>query len=112
MNLEGAAPRFVKEIQSQKVMDGEKVTFTAKVIGNPMPEDVTWYHDERIIANNPDFHVEYNKKTGEASLVIRELFPQDAGLYECLATNVYGEAVTEGNLLVEGKINLTIKIVS
>lgn len=112
LNLEGAAPRFVKEIQSQKVMDGGKVKFNAKVIGNPMPEEVTWYHDDKIIANNPDFHVEYDKKTGEASLFIGELFPQDAGLYECLATNVYGQAVTDANLIVEGKISLTIKTMS
>lgn len=112
LNLEGAAPIFVREIQSQKVMDGGKVKFNVKVIGNPMPEEVTWYHDERIIANNPDFHVEYDKKTGESTLLIGELFPQDGGLYECLATNVYGQAVTQGNLIVEGKINLTIKTMS
>jgi hypothetical protein len=78
MMLEGAPPKFLWNLQSQKVMDGEKVKFFTQVTGNPKP-DVTWYHNGKVIIDNPDFHSVYNKPTGDCTLYIIEVFPKDTG---------------------------------
>jgi hypothetical protein len=101
MMLEGAPPKFLWNLQSQKVMDGEKVKFFTQVTGTPKP-DVTWYHNGKVIIDNPDFHTVYNKPTGDCTLYIIEVFPQDTGTYECVAVNPYGKAVTKAQLVVEG----------
>ena len=103
--MEGAAPVFVWELQSQKVMDGDETRFVGKVRGIPMP-DVTWYHDAKVVYDNPDFRTSYNKETGEVVLFIVEVFPQDTGLYECVAVNQYGRATTRAQLNVEGTLLL------
>jgi len=100
--VEGAPPVFVWELQSQKAMDGDETRFVGKVRGIPMPE-VTWYHDGKVVYDNPDFRTSYNKETGEVVLFIVELFPQDTGVYECVAVNRYGRATTGARLDVEGK---------
>lgn len=105
MMLEGAPPRFLWNIQSQKVMDGEKVKFFTQVTGNPKP-DVTWYHNGKVIIDNPDFHSVYNRPTGDCTLYIIEVFPQDTGTYECVAVNPYGRAETKAQLVVEGNLCL------
>jgi len=99
--LEGSPPVFIWELQSQKVMDGDETRFVAKVRGNPMP-DITWYHDGKVVYDNPDFRTSYNKETGEVVLFIVEVFPQDTGRYECTAVNKYGQTTTSAQLNVEG----------
>jgi len=100
VQLEGSPPMFVWDLQPQKVMDGDEVRFICKVRGNPMPE-VTWYHNGKIVYDNPDFRSSYTKETGEVTLFIVEVFPQDTGTYECIAVNKYGQAVTRAQLVVE-----------
>lgn len=105
--LEGAPPMFTKQLAPKKVMDGEEVKFHCMVSGNPMPE-VTWYKDDRVVEDNPDFRTLYNKKTGECLLLILEVFPQDTAEYRCVAVNNYGTATTRGRLDVECKSTLPI----
>lgn len=99
--VEGSPPVFMWELQSQKVMDGDETRFVGKVCGNPMPE-VTWYHDGKVVYDNPDFRTSCNKETGEVMLFIVEVFPQDTGVYECVAINRYGRATTQAQLTVGG----------
>ena len=102
LQVEGSPPVFVWELQSQKVMDGDEVRFICKVKGNPMP-DITWFHNGKIVYDNPDFRTSYHKETGEVMLFIVEVFPQDTGAYECVAVNKYGSAATRAQLVVEGE---------
>ena len=82
-------------------MDGEQVKFACIVHGSPMPE-IVWYHDEKVVMDNPDFQMSYNKETGHVMLLIVEVFPQDTGVYNCVASNKYGRAVNSAQLFVEG----------
>jgi len=100
---DGCPPYFVTAVEPVKVMDGEKARFCALVAGSPKPE-VSWLHDGRPVKENPDFHLTYNKQTGSVGLEILEVFPQDAGFYECIANNVYGMASVCARLTVEGKL--------
>ncbi|ESO04844.1 hypothetical protein HELRODRAFT_78542 [Helobdella robusta] len=97
----GTPPIFLWQLQSQKVMDGDEVRFTCKVKANPMP-DVTWYHNGKLVLDNPDFRTSYNRDTGDVILFIIEVFPQDTGIYECVAVNKFGSATTRAQLIVEG----------
>ena len=65
-----------------------------------MPE-ISWYHDDKIITENQDFNLTYNVESGACTLLIAEVFPQDAGEYKCIAVNPHGEAVTRAMLEVE-----------
>ena len=100
MHLSGNPPRFIIELESRKVMDGEEVKFKARVRGTPTP-DVAWYHNGKKIVDNPDFRTSYNRDSGECELLILEVFPQDTGTYECIAINKYGRATTKAHLVVE-----------
>ena len=100
---DGCPPYFVTAVEPVKVMDGEKARFCALVAGSPKPE-VSWLHDGRPVTENPDFHLTYNKQTGSVGLEILEVFPQDAGLYECIANNMYGTASVCARLTVEGQL--------
>ena len=97
----GTPPIFLWQLQSQKVMDGDEVRFTCKVKASPMPQ-VQWYHNGKIVQDNPDFRMSYNRESGEIVLFIVEVFPQDTGVYECAANNKFGSATTRAQLVVEG----------
>ena len=102
MSLEGGTPKFTFELLPKKVMDGEEVKLDGRVIGNPTPE-IVWYHNGKAILDNPDFRMTYHPRTGEVELHIMEVFPQDTGTYECVASNKYGQAVTKTTVIVEGE---------
>jgi hypothetical protein len=99
-----AAPIFIEKLQPlTQAMDGAKVTLACRVVGLPMPEAVSWLRDGRPIrVDNPDYGRAYDPTTGRALLSINEVFPEDTGLFECVAENPYGKANTQAELLVEG----------
>lgn len=98
---DGIPPYFVIALEPVKVMDGETARFCALVAGSPKPE-ISWIHDGKLVKENPDFHLIYNKQTGSVGLEIQEVFPQDGGHYECVASNIYGTASVAAQLSVEG----------
>lgn len=83
-------------------MDGEKVRFTTVVVGSPVL-NVQWLHNSKPVQQNPDFLVEFNPQTGVTSLEITDVFPQDTGMYECVASNEFGRASVSTHLTVEGR---------
>ena len=111
MELGGAPPKFVWDLQSLKVMDGEEAKMLCKVQGNPIP-DITWYHNGTVVVENPDFRTYYTRDTGECLLHILEVFPQDTGAYECHAVNKYGQAVSKASILVEGEFLINLLFMS
>lgn len=99
---DGSPPFFMSPMESLKVMDGEGVLFTTVVVGTPAP-DVKWLHNGKGVQQNPDFHVTFDGKSGIASLEISDVFPQDTGLYECIAVNEFGMATVSAHLTVDRK---------
>ena len=98
----GKAPEFTWSLMSLKVMDGEEVKFHCDITGQPMPE-ISWFHDDKEISENQDFKITYSKDTGACTLLIVEVFPQDAGEYRCEATNPFGTAISRAYLEIECK---------
>uniref|UniRef100_W5N2G2 Ig-like domain-containing protein n=1 Tax=Lepisosteus oculatus TaxID=7918 RepID=W5N2G2_LEPOC len=91
----GVAPSFVKEKQDVSTVKGQLVVLECRVRGTP-PLQVLWYREEEQIVDSADFRI-LKKKASSVSvpeevctLVITEAFPEDSGMFKCVAGNQYG----------------------
>ncbi|XP_075253986.1 muscle M-line assembly protein unc-89-like isoform X3 [Convolutriloba macropyga] len=89
ISVVGEPPKFVKKPADKEVAEGKSVEFTCKVTGNPLPE-VKWVNKEgEELTQNDDFKLSY--KNGVATLLIKEVIPDDDGKFLCKAVNRVGE---------------------
>merc|ERR1719232_2268180 len=84
-NENACAPKITEKVKSQKAPDGAQVEFVCKVEGYPRPQ-ITWFRQTAIIKPSPDFQIYYDDNN-MATLVIKEVFPEDAGTFTCVAKN-------------------------
>ena len=63
---------------------------------------VKWYHNGNPVREQKGMTMSLSPR-GEAVIHFQEIFPEDAGMYECKAVNPAGQAITSANLLVESK---------
>ena len=54
-----------------------------------------------MIWTNPAFQIFYYDTDNKATLVIKEVFPEDAGTFTCVAKNCVGYASSSAELMVE-----------
>jgi hypothetical protein len=99
--VEFISPRFSEKAESARLMDGEKLVLTAKVLGVPIPK-VEWQHNGDTVEESKDIFTQQDN-SGQCTLTIKEVFPEDAGEYVCIAKNKIGEAVSKCNVTVDGK---------
>ncbi len=92
-------PRIVDKLQSQKAPDGSQIEFACRVEGVPRPQ-ITWFRQTAIIKPSQDFHIYYDD-SNRATLVIQEVFPEDAGTFTCVAKNCVGYASSSAELVVD-----------
>ncbi|XP_059620360.1 titin-like [Phlebotomus argentipes] len=93
------APKFIEKLQPQHAPDGYTVQFECKVEGLPRPQ-ITWFRQTAIIKPSEDFQIYYDEDN-VATLIIREVFPEDAGTFTCVAKNAAGFASNSTELVVE-----------
>lgn len=93
------APRFIEKLQPIHTPDGYTVQFECKVEGTPRPQ-ITWCRQTAIIKPSQDFQMYYDDDN-VATLIIREVFPEDAGTFTCVAKNAAGFASSTTELIVE-----------
>lgn len=93
------APRFIEKLQPIHTPDGYTVQFECKVEGVPRPQ-ITWCRQTAIIKPSQDFQMYYDDDN-VATLIIREVFPEDAGTFTCVAKNAAGFASSTTELVVE-----------
>ena len=98
-NEESHAPRFIEKLQPINTPDGYTVQFECKVDGAPRPQ-ITWFRQTQIILPSQDFQMFYDDDN-VATLVIREVFPEDAGTFTCVAKNAAGFASSTTELTVD-----------
>lgn len=96
------SPRFVEKAESVRLMDGEKLVLTAKVYGVPIPK-VEWHHNGDTVEESKDIFTQQDN-SGQCTLTVKEVFPEDSGEYVCVARNKFGEAVSKCFVTVDGKI--------
>ncbi|RWS09309.1 titin-like isoform X1, partial [Dinothrombium tinctorium] len=95
---ETVAPAFTKKIQPCRVYEGERALFECVFTGTP-PPTITWYRENFAIQNSRDFQIETTETT--SSLVIREVYLEDSGIFSVKAENRGGSAKSSANLIVE-----------
>ncbi|XP_071942496.1 myosin light chain kinase, smooth muscle-like [Antedon mediterranea] len=92
------APEFLKKLTDVTVDDGSSLTLKVEVKGSPAPTALWFFKDEEIIEEE-DFKFVSDGNT--LSLVIAEVYPEDAGMYTCVITNSEGKASTSCKVLVD-----------
>lgn len=98
-NEKASAPKFLEKLEPKHVPDGYTVQFECKVEGVPRPQ-ITWFRQTAIIKQSQDFQMFYDEDN-VATLIIREVFPEDAGTFTCVAKNAAGFASSTTELIVE-----------
>ena len=73
-----------------------------KISGEPEP-DVEWFKDEQPIEDGGNFRIEFDDSDG-CALIINSARLEDEGQYRCVATNEFGKAISEAELLVTGMV--------
>ena len=91
---------FVQALPKEIIaLPGNEIVLHVEISSLPHPI-VKWYRDGVEIVNSEDYML---KQDGVVySLSIQEVFPEDAGMFSVVATNVDGSAFSETNLRVEG----------
>lgn len=78
---------------------GRAVRFSVQVSGIPQPQ-VSWSKDSLALASSDTCKFFHDQE--EHTLMLLNVFSEDAGTYSCEAKNEYGEATSSAPLTVEG----------
>jgi len=91
-------PSFLTGLKpDQGLDDGARLELRVQVKGDPDPQ-VSWTKDGKLISSSDIMEVKY--KNGVASVIIAEVFPEDAGRYTCKATNTKGSVETSSRVTI------------
>ncbi|XP_074100964.1 sallimus isoform X11 [Cotesia typhae] len=91
------APTVLEPLKDQTIKEGAAVAFACKINGKPIPS-VQWKKGDKII--KPSKYFQMQKEGDRCTLRISEAFPEDEGVYKCIAKNPVGEVTTSANLRV------------
>ncbi|XP_050422457.1 titin isoform X5 [Adelges cooleyi] len=91
------APAITQPLSGQVIHEGQPVTFTCKISGQP-PINVKWQKGDKVIKPSKYFRMTQDGET--VALHISEVFPEDEGTYKCFVSNAGGQAVLSADLKV------------
>jgi len=94
-------PNFSKPLKDFSCSPGQCCVLECRVKGNPTK--VVWKREGAEIEDSFEFRTLHKGEI--CTLVIGELFPEDAGIFSCVISNDNGEAETSCNLSVQGDFN-------
>ncbi|XP_019911308.3 immunoglobulin-like and fibronectin type III domain-containing protein 1 isoform X3 [Esox lucius] len=85
-------PDFTRKPIALTIQEGKFGVFKAIVIGEPTPK-VTWNRANGNINDPERYQFKFDEVSGEHTLEIPKVCPEDADTYKCFATNEIGKAV-------------------
>ncbi|XP_064598296.1 coiled-coil domain-containing protein 141-like isoform X2 [Liolophura sinensis] len=98
-DVEPVKPMFMQKLAlSKQAPERSRVRLDCVIVGHPEPE-VIWYHNGQPVKESKDMQLLF--EGDRCTLVIREILPEDAGEYKCVARNIQGEAESACILHVE-----------
>ncbi|XP_068004695.1 myopalladin-like [Melanerpes formicivorus] len=101
----GSTPVFTKALQNIRATKGQLVVLECRVRAAPSPQ-VLWFREYDRILDSADFRILRKKACSSAvpeevcTLVITEAFPEDSGIFKCVAENEFGSAASSAHLSV------------
>ncbi|KFV99524.1 Palladin [Eurypyga helias] len=101
----GSTPVFTKGLQNVRATKGQLVVFEGRIRAAPTLQ-VRWYREYDQIIDSADFRILRKKACSSAipedvcTLVITEAFPEDSGIFKCVAENEFGSAASSAHLSV------------
>uniref|UniRef100_A0A672I8T0 Ig-like domain-containing protein n=1 Tax=Salarias fasciatus TaxID=181472 RepID=A0A672I8T0_SALFA len=78
-------------MQALTAMSGRSARFSAQVSGLPQPQ-VSWFKDSQVLYTSQKCKILHDEN--EHTLLLLEVFPEDAGMYSCQAKNDFGEPLS------------------
>ena len=99
MEFEPTEPDIRRGLTSQSVPDGSTARLECLISGDPKP-NVTWFKEGTLLPPSDDF-LQFHDDDNMISLVIKEVYPEDAGTYTVVAKNPSGTAQSSAGLVVE-----------
>ncbi|XP_060621322.2 myotilin isoform X1 [Anolis sagrei] len=100
-----AAPIFIKGIQNITASKGQLVVFECRIRASHKFQ-VRWYREHNQIMDSADFRILRKKASLSmmpeevCTLVITEAFPEDSGIFKCIAENEFGTVASSARLIV------------
>ena len=95
----------VKELPEKTTFTvGKQAVLACEVSGDPEPS-VTWSKDGDTSIPRARFD------NDGRILVINDVIPRDSGVYECTASNIFGESHTATTLIVAGRLPKKLDII-
>ena len=91
------APAVVEPLKDQTIREGQSVAFKCKITGKPTPT-IKWQKADKVI--KPSKYFQMLKEGDVCTLKVTEAFPEDEGVYKCIANNPAGAVTTQANLRV------------
>ncbi|KGL84391.1 Palladin, partial [Tinamus guttatus] len=101
----GTTPVFTKGLQNIRATKGQLVVFECRIRTTPTLQ-VHWYREYDPVIDSADFRILRKKACSSAvpeevcTLVITEAFPEDSGIFKCVAENEFGTAASSARLSV------------
>nr|XP_055071471.1 striated muscle preferentially expressed protein kinase isoform X3 [Misgurnus anguillicaudatus] len=94
-------PAFQAVFGDQTVTEGQEVTMSVRVGGQPKPI-LYWLRDRVTIKTGPR-HIVHETGEGNFEMIIKSAQKSDAGVYTCKIINEYGTKQCEGKLEVKAR---------
>merc|ERR1712241_1572165 len=91
------APKFIREVKEVRLKEGQRARFECGFAGYPRPE-VTWYFQGEVLKNSSKVQIKIREDS--STLTIIDCTFDEAGMYECRASNALGTDKTKGSLTV------------
>ena len=98
-------PTITEISANQTIVEGERVTFTCKATGNPLPQ-ITW----KIFLESGSNNAAQLERPSPQSIRLPSASPRDAGQYVCIAENIAGNDTEVVYLNVLGESDTLKKI--